>query len=38
MQPRGWKSKDTLNKALKELLAGHWLKVTGQGGRHKATL
>jgi hypothetical protein len=21
MQPRGWKSKDTLNKALKELLA-----------------
>ena len=38
MQPRGWKSKDTLNKALKELLAGEWLEVTRQGGRHKATL
>jgi hypothetical protein len=38
MQPRGWKSKDTLNKALKELLAGDWLEVTRQGGRHKATL
>ncbi len=38
MQPRGWKSKDTLNKALKELLTGDWLEVTRQGGRHKATL
>ena len=38
MQPRGWKSKDTLNKALEELLAGDWLEVTRQGGRHKATL
>ncbi len=38
MQPRGWKSKDTLNKALKELLAREWLEVTRQGGRHKATL
>jgi hypothetical protein len=38
MQPRGWKSKDTLSKALKELLAGDWLEVTRQGGRHKATL
>jgi hypothetical protein len=25
MQPRGWKSKDTLGKALKELLAEGWL-------------
>jgi hypothetical protein len=38
MQGRGWKSKDTLNKALKELLAGGWLEVTRQGGRNKANL
>ena len=38
MQGRGWKSKDTLNKALKELKEGHWVEVTRQGGRHKATL
>ena len=38
MQRRGWKSKDTLNKALKELHAGEWLETTRQGGRHKATL
>jgi hypothetical protein len=38
MQLRGWKSKDTLNKALRELRDGNWLEVTRQGGRHKATL
>ena len=38
MRPRGWKSKDTLSKALKELRAGGWLEVTRQGGRHMATL
>jgi hypothetical protein len=38
MRPRGWKSKETLNKALKELLGRDWLEVTRQGGRHKATL
>jgi hypothetical protein len=38
MQPRGWKSKDTLSKALKELRAAGWLEVTRQGGRHMATL
>jgi hypothetical protein len=38
MQKRGWKSKDTLSKALKELLAGDWLEVTRQGGRNQATL
>ena len=38
MRPRGWKSKETLNNALKELLSGEWLEVTRQGGRHKATL
>ncbi len=38
MQPRGWRSRETLNKALKELLAGGWLELTRQGGRHKASL
>jgi hypothetical protein len=38
MQRRGWKSKATLSKCLKELLAGNWVEVTRQGGRHKATL
>ena len=38
MQRRGWKSKDTLNKALKALLAGEWLEITRQGGRHQASL
>jgi hypothetical protein len=38
MQPSGWKPKNMLNKALKELLAGDWLEVTRQGRRHKATL
>ena len=38
MQGRGWKSKETLNKALKELKEGHWVEVTRQGGRHKASL
>jgi hypothetical protein len=38
MRDRGWKSKDTLNKALKELRDGDWLEVTRQGGRNKATL
>lgn len=38
MQPRGWKSKATLAKALKELEVGGWVIRTRQGGRHKATL
>ena len=38
MQRRGWKSKDTLNKALKELRLRDWLETTRQGGRHKPTL
>jgi hypothetical protein len=38
MRDRGWKSKDTLNKALKELRGGDWLEVARQGGRNKATL
>ena len=38
MQPNGWRSKETLNKALKELLAGGWLELTRQGGRRVASL
>ncbi|PTQ82073.1 hypothetical protein C8R21_10652 [Nitrosospira multiformis] len=38
MRGRGWKSKETLNKALKELKEGDWVEVTRQGGRHKASL
>ena len=39
MQPRGWRSKDTLNKALKELLSGHWLELTArvEGIRQRST-
>ena len=38
MQKRGWRSRDTLNKARRELLAGEWIMVARQGGRHKPTL
>lgn len=38
MQPRGWKSRDTLGKALHELLEGSWLIKTRQGGLHKCSL
>lgn len=38
MQGRGWKSKATLAKALKELENGEWVVRTRQGGRNKATL
>ena len=38
MRPRGWKSKETLSKAIKELLESEWIEVTRQGGRHKASL
>lgn len=38
MKERGWKSRDTLQKALKGLLAGEWLVVARQGGRHVASL
>jgi hypothetical protein len=38
MQPRGWVSKDTLSRAVHELLEHGWIVVTRQGGRRIATL
>ena len=38
MNKRGWRSRDTLEKARKELLAGNWIEITRQGGRHCPTL
>ncbi len=38
MRARGWRSKDQLAKALKELVEKDWLVVTRQGGRNLATL
>jgi hypothetical protein len=34
---RGWRSRDTLNRALKELLDGGWIIKTRQGGRRNRT-
>lgn len=38
MKQRGWRSKDTLWKALTELRDANWLELTRQGGRHVASL
>lgn len=38
MQPRGWRSKATLDKARKELLAAGWLELSRQGGRNRCSL
>lgn len=38
MEKRGWRSRDTLSKARRELLEGDWITITRQGGRHQATL
>lgn len=38
MAARGWRSRDTLYKALRELLDGGWIIVSRQGGRHQASL
>lgn len=38
MQSRGWKSRDTLCKALKELLAAGMIEKTRQGGRNRCSL
>jgi hypothetical protein len=35
---RGWKSKQSLYKAIDELESGAWIQRTRQGGRHTATL
>ncbi len=38
MAKRGWKSRDTLNKARKELLDSRFIIISRQGGRHKTSL
>lgn len=38
MQPRGWRSQDTLNRALRGLLAKGFLLKTRQGGKHLCSL
>lgn len=38
MQARGWKSKGTLHKALKALLAAGMIEQTRQGGRNRCSL
>jgi hypothetical protein len=38
MQKRGWKSKGTLNRAIKELLVSGFIETSRQGGRHKCSL
>lgn len=38
MKKRGWRSKDTLTNALKELKAGEWIEIARRGGRNKAHL
>jgi hypothetical protein len=38
MRPRGWKSKDTLNKARHELLEAGFIVLTRQGGLHQCSL
>ena len=38
MRKRGWKSKDTLGKAIHELVEKGVIEKSRQGGKHKATL
>lgn len=38
MKARGWKSKDTLHRALKELLEAGMIELTRQGGLHGPSL
>ena len=38
MRPRGWKSKDTLNKARQELVDAGFITLTRQGGLHRCSL
>lgn len=38
MKERGWKSKDTLHRALKELLEAGMIELTRQGGLHGPSL
>lgn len=38
MRPRGWKSKDTLNKARQELIDAGYIVMSRQGGLHRCSL
>ncbi len=38
MKTRGWRSRDTLDRACKELLDNGFIVLTRQGGRHKCNL
>jgi DNA-binding transcriptional ArsR family regulator len=38
MQKRGWKSKGTLSRSIKELLESGFIEVSRQGGRHRCSL
>ena len=38
MERRGWRSRDTLRNALKELLERRWIQQTRQGGRNRPSL
>lgn len=38
MHERGWRSRDTLEKARRELLEFGWIVLSRQGGRHQASL
>jgi hypothetical protein len=38
MERRGWRSRDTLGKALHQLLDGGWIVKTRQGGLHRCSL
>ncbi|WP_189524737.1 hypothetical protein [Methylophilus medardicus] len=38
MQKRGWKSKGTLSRAIKELVETGFIEVSRQGGRHLCSL
>jgi hypothetical protein len=38
MRKRGWKSKGTLNRAIKELIESGFVEVSRQGGRNKCSL
>lgn len=38
MQERGWRSRDTLEKARRELIDRGWIVLSRQGGRHQASL
>lgn len=38
MERRGWRSRDTLDKAQRELIDGGWIVQTRQGGLHRPSL